>query len=103
VAELEYFWLQPAGAMVLENCIAAEEEVADFPFAFSLTFKGEGDRCHLFSGRSRENICRWVTAINCGSYSYWRRKLEVLQTELISVTGKVSGIFFKVFNIIGDI
>lgn len=79
---------KPSGAIILENSIIQCETISETPFAFSILFHDDGDRKHFFSGRSEENVRRWVDALKEASYEFWRRKLMVLQRTLSSLTGK---------------
>jgi hypothetical protein len=109
---------QPAGVFVLENSNIQYEVCTGVPFAFSMTFRDEPDRKHLFSGRSEDYIHQWVTAIKQATYvnlntwspwhktchfvcfftvvypvrfryGHWRSQLVILQTKISVKTGKV--------------
>ncbi|XP_023702757.1 pleckstrin homology domain-containing family J member 1 [Cryptotermes secundus] len=79
---------QPAGVFVLENSNIQYEVCNGVPFAFSVTFRDEPDRKHLFSGRSEDYIHQWVTAMKQATYGHWRSQLVILQTKINAKTGK---------------
>ncbi|XP_069676749.1 sesquipedalian-1-like isoform X2 [Periplaneta americana] len=79
---------QPAGVFVLENSNIQYEVCTGVPFAFSMTFRDEPDRKHLFSGRSEDYINQWVTAMKQATYGHWRSQLVLLQTKINKKTGK---------------
>ncbi|XP_067002267.2 pleckstrin homology domain-containing family J member 1 [Anabrus simplex] len=86
VGKIDY--KQPAGVFVLENSNIQYEMGTGIPFAFSVTFRDEPDRKHMFSGRSESHIQQWVVAMKQATYEYWRSQLILLQTKLNSMTGK---------------
>lgn len=79
---------QPAGVFVLENSNIQYEMGIGIPFAFSITFRDEPDRKHIFSGRSESHVQQWVVAMKQATYEYWRSQLIILQTKINSRTGK---------------
>ncbi|GLG97911.1 Pleckstrin-like proteiny domain-containing family J member 1 [Gryllus bimaculatus] len=79
---------QPAGVFVLENSNVQYEMGIGIPFAFSVTFRDEPDKKHVFSGRSESHIQQWVNAMRQATYEYWRSQLIILQTKINARTGK---------------
>lgn len=87
---LKFLFLQPTGAFILENVIVQYEMNSEVPFSFSLYFNNEAEKKHLFSGRTEENIKKWVEALKEASYEYWRSRLILLQEKLRFITGLVN-------------
>lgn len=79
---------QPAGLIVLENCNVNLDTSSDGAFAFSVAFRDEHDKRHIFSGRSESQVEQWVTTLRQASYEYWRSRLIMLQERLCKKTGK---------------
>ncbi|KAK6624857.1 hypothetical protein RUM44_011721 [Polyplax serrata] len=79
---------KPVGAFILENVIVQYEMNSEAPFSFSFCFNDELEKKHLFSGRTQENINRWVEALKQASYEYWRSQLLLLQEKLSLITGQ---------------
>lgn len=80
---------QPAsGVIVLENCSVNVDTSTDSAFAFSIAFREEHEKRHIFSARSQCQVEQWVNALRQASYEYWRSRLIILQERLSKMTGK---------------
>lgn len=51
------------GLIVLENYSVRIETESELPFAFGILFLDEPDRRHVFTGRSDEDVNRWVNML----------------------------------------
>ncbi|XP_063238911.1 pleckstrin homology domain-containing family J member 1-like [Bacillus rossius redtenbacheri] len=78
----------PAGVLVLENSNIQYEVSTGAPFAFSITFRDEPERKHVFCGRSEAYVQQWVAAVKQASYEHWRSQLILLQSKISRRTGK---------------
>lgn len=55
---------QPAGVFILENGhVQLESTLGGIPFAFSIVFRDEPERKHIFSGRSEAHVFQWVATL----------------------------------------
>ncbi|XP_071454887.1 pleckstrin homology domain-containing family J member 1-like [Hetaerina americana] len=79
---------EPSGLFVLENSSIQLEQSSSIPFVFSIIFKDEPNKKHLFSGRSDSNIQGWVDALKQCSYEYLRSQMKVLRKKVTVKTGK---------------
>ncbi|XP_046387848.1 pleckstrin homology domain-containing family J member 1-like [Ischnura elegans] len=79
---------EPSGLFVLENTIIQLEQSSSMPFVFSIIFKDEPYKKHLFSGRSDANIQAWVNSLKQCSYEYLRSQRILLQKKITLKTGK---------------
>lgn len=87
INELGQIETKPSGIIVLENYIVKTDGAIEGEFAFSIIFRGEQEKRHIFTGRSEMQVEEWVTALRCASYEFWRSKLIVLQKSLCTKTG----------------
>lgn len=78
----------PEGVYVIENCKIRMEQMADMLFVFSITFIGDNDKKHLFSGPTQNHCEQWVKSLQEASYEHLRFKLQRLQSKLFQMTGK---------------
>ncbi|XP_015516705.1 pleckstrin homology domain-containing family J member 1 [Neodiprion lecontei] len=79
---------QPSGVMVLENCSINLDTTTEGAFAFSISFRDEHDKRHVFSAQSESKVEQWVMILKQSSYEYWRSRLITLQERLCKKTGK---------------
>ncbi|KAG8226525.1 hypothetical protein J437_LFUL006915 [Ladona fulva] len=79
---------KPSGVFVLENSYVQLELSSSIPFAFSITFKDEPDKKHIFSGRSDANVLEWITSLKHCTYEYLRTQRILLQKQITQKTGK---------------
>ncbi|XP_012258620.1 pleckstrin homology domain-containing family J member 1-like [Athalia rosae] len=79
---------QPSGVIVLENSSINLDTTSEGAFAFSIAFRDEHEKRHVFSAQSESKVEEWVTTLRQSSYEYWRSRLIMLQERLCNKTGK---------------
>ncbi|XP_044741432.1 pleckstrin homology domain-containing family J member 1-like [Chrysoperla carnea] len=73
---------QPLGVFILETATIQYENLRKVPFGFSISFRDEPDKKHVFSCRSEEDVNRWVAALKASSYEYLRTQLIIIEKKL---------------------
>lgn len=73
---------QPSGLFILEDSEVNIELNSETAFTFSITFRDELDRKHLFAARTDADVVQWMNAIKEASYGNLRNKLNYLQEKL---------------------
>ncbi|XP_077296052.1 uncharacterized protein LOC143918176 [Arctopsyche grandis] len=79
---------QAAGVFILENASIFPETGQEIPFAFSILFKDEPEKKHVFSCMSENLVTTWISKLQSASYEYLRSQLFSLQSKIYLRTGK---------------
>lgn len=69
--QYQFYFQEPVGVVVLENCSVSFDEEGSGVFAFIVTFSGDQDK-HVFSCFSVTQAQNWVIALRQARYSLFR-------------------------------
>ncbi|KAG8326986.1 pleckstrin homology domain-containing family J member 1-like [Homalodisca vitripennis] len=87
INELGHIDKKPAGVFVLESA-KVQIELSGGQFAFSITFRDDPDKKHIFSARSEGDVHLWVHSLKKSTYESLRNQLVTLQGKIKRITGK---------------
>ena len=72
---------EPAGVIVLENCIVSVSEHED-QYAFELSFGGFGSRTYVLAADTQEEMEDWMRVLSRSSCSYLQIMIKLLQHQV---------------------
>ncbi|XP_066976151.1 pleckstrin homology domain-containing family J member 1-like [Macrobrachium rosenbergii] len=79
---------EPSGVFILENCEVKREADADAPFGFTIQWKDDPERKHMFFAQNEQSVHTWVSKIVKASYEHLRAQLIMLRVQIRRKTGK---------------
>uniref|UniRef100_A0A1B6KP66 Pleckstrin homology domain-containing family J member 1 n=1 Tax=Graphocephala atropunctata TaxID=36148 RepID=A0A1B6KP66_9HEMI len=87
INELGHIEEKPAGVFVLEAA-KIQVELSGAQFAFTIIFRDDPDKKHIFSARSEGDVHSWVHSLKKSTYESLRTQLVTLQGKINRMTGK---------------
>jgi len=78
---------EPIGVIVLDNCHVELAESGE-PYAFQITFGGDGSRTYILGADTSKEMESWMRAITHSSYEYLRMMVESFESTLEKLTSE---------------
>lgn len=78
---------EPIGVIVLDNCHVELAESGE-PYAFQITFGGDGSRTYILGADSSKEMEAWMRAITHSSYEYLKMMVESFESTLEKLTSE---------------
>ena len=76
---------EPIGVIVLDNCHVELAESGE-PYAFQITFGGDGSRTYILGADTPKEMESWMRAITHSNYEYLRMMVESFESTLAKLT-----------------
>ena len=78
---------EPIGVVVLDNCHVELAESGE-PYAFQITFGGDGSRTYILGADTSKEMESWMRAITHSSYEYLKMMVESFESTLEKLTSE---------------
>ena len=78
---------EPIGVVVLDNCHVELAESGE-PYAFQITFGGDGSRTYILGADTPKEMESWMRAITHSSYEYLKMMVESFESTLEKLTSE---------------
>lgn len=78
---------EPIGVIVLDNCHVELAESGE-PYAFQITFGGDGSRTYILGADTPKEMESWMRAITHANYEYLRMMVESFESTLEKLTSE---------------
>lgn len=78
---------EPIGVIVLDNCHVELAESGE-PYAFQITFGGDGSRTYILGADTPKEMESWMRAITHSNYEYLRMMVESFESTLEKLTSE---------------
>ena len=78
---------EPIGVIVLDNCLVELAESGE-PYAFQITFGGDGSRTYILGADTSKEMESWMRAIYHSTYEYLKMMVESFESTLEKLTSE---------------